>query len=135
MWGNEYNSLLDAIDTIYWWTRHIGRFGGQLKEKYGSVRFYAFFSDGTLYSLVKPGYYYYHWPKWVRWIDYNIIRTVAIYIGLLYIIHKWQRFIYRVAYKRAVDRNPHLRNEILVHADWWDLVEGIHGFKHSDYWE
>jgi hypothetical protein len=130
----DWAGLNDAIDIIYWWTRHIGRFGGQLKEKWGCVRFYVFFSDGTLYSIVKPGYYFYRWPRWVRRIDYNIVQKISRYTGVLYLLLKWQQFIYYVAYKRAVDKHPHLRDEILVDADFHELLEGIHGFKHSDHW-
>lgn len=130
----DWKGLDDAIDIIVWWSNKIGRFGGQSKEKFGGVRFYCWFSDGTLYGLIKPGYYYYNWPKWFNWIDYEIIARVVRYTGLLWLIHKWQHFIYRAAYKRAVDKHPSLRDEILVDADHHEYLEGIHGFKHSDYW-
>lgn len=136
-WSEEnfdWKSLNKAIDIIYFWTRHFGRFGGQLKEKFGCIRFYVFFSDGTLYSLCKPGYYYYRWPRWFMKIDHKVIRPIVRGSGLLWLIHKWQAFIYKLAYKRAVDKYPHLRDEILCYADAHELLEGIHGFKHSDYW-
>ena len=136
-WGDkdfDWKGLDGAIRIIYFWTHNFGRLGGQLKEKFGGVRFYVFFSDGTIHSLVKVGHYYYRWSKWVRWVDYNIIANIMKYGGLLYLLHKWQRFIYRFAYKRAVARYPHLRDEILVDADLQELVEGINGYKSSEHW-
>jgi hypothetical protein len=130
----DWKGLDDAINIIYWWTRHIGRFGGQLKEKFGRIRFYVFFSDGTIYSIVKPGYYFYRWPKWIQSLDYFFVRRFVKAIGLLRLIHAWQFMIYRYAYKRAVDKHLELKVEILADADGWELLEGIHGFRHYDHW-
>ena len=127
IWGDkdfDWEALDGAIDTIYWWTCHIGRFGGQLKEKFGGLRFYAFFSDGTLYSLCKPGYYYCHWPKWWWRFDLAVISRFTRYSGLLWLIRRWQHFIYNLAYQRAIKKYPHIREEILMDADYLELIKG-----------
>jgi len=133
IWGDkdfDWQALDNAIHLIWWWSTKVGRFGGQIKEKWGCLRFYVFFSDGTLHSLCKPGYYYSQWPKWFYWgIDWPIIRRVIKYSGLLWLIHRWQHFIYNFAYQRAVKRFPHIREEILIDADLLELIKGTEDIR------
>jgi len=127
-WGDkdfDWEALNKAIDLIYWWSRYFGRFGGQIKEKWGCLRFYAFFSDGTLYSICKPGYYWVSWPKWLYRLDTMIFKWVIVNSGLIRLIHKWQYFIYRLAYEIAVKKYPHIRKEILQDADYKELLKNI----------
>lgn len=37
----------------------------------------------------------------------------------------WQRFIYRLAYRIAIRKWPHLRQEILNGADWDETLKGL----------
>jgi len=41
------------------------------------------------------------------------------------IIDVWQRFIYRLAYKRALKKYPFIREEILCAADFSELLEDL----------
>ena len=126
-WGDDsfdWNALNKAIEIIWWWSTKIGRFGGQIKEKYGTLRFYAFFSDGTLYSVCKPGYYYYRWPHQVHKFDLYVIRRITNFLGIRWLITRWQYFIYNLAYQRAIKKYPHIREEILQNADYLELIKG-----------
>lgn len=47
-----------------------------------------------------------------------------------------QKSVYRYFYKKAVQKWPHLYDEIVCTADWGELFEGyLPGYKHSDYWK
>jgi hypothetical protein len=130
----DWNALYDAERIVHFWAWRIGRVGGQLKEKFGTLRYYCQFSDGTLQSLMYPGYARIVHP-WFYWnIDVPIVQRIAKYTGLLYLIHKYQAFFYRLAYKKAVAKYPHIRDEILVDAGAQELVEGIAGYRHEDHW-
>lgn len=37
----------------------------------------------------------------------------------------WQRFIYRLAYRLAIKKWPHLRKNVLAGADWDEYLEGL----------
>lgn len=100
-----------------------GRLGGQAKEKYNTVRFYAIFGWLSLHTLVYPGYVYIKFPKWLRWLDDNLITQLLNPFERLFI--KWQEFVYRKAYKRAIDKYPHIRYNIINSADRSDLLEGL----------
>jgi hypothetical protein len=40
-------------------------------------------------------------------------------------VNFWQRFIYRLAYKLAIRKRPHLREELLNGADWDEYLEDL----------
>jgi len=40
-------------------------------------------------------------------------------------INKWQELVYRRAYKNAIEKWPHLKEEILKGADWDEFLQGL----------
>lgn len=138
-WGDEsfdWNGLSDAVEYIGVWLRKWPRIQVmQMKEKFGTVRVYCSFGFDCFHSIIWPGYYWIHkwWPyKFDLWLSHqtpilNWINKVIIPI---------QRKVYAWRYKKAVQKWPHLYNEIVAAADHGKLFEGIvPGYKHSDYWE
>lgn len=105
----------------------------QYKEKYGTARVYcAGLGIRQLHDLFYPGYYSSQFPDWLWKLDIYYGKYIVGWMNIFMIpFHKW---LYRKVYQTAVDRYPHLKEEILVMADYQELVEGIHGYRHDDYW-
>lgn len=100
------------------------RLGGQAKEKYGTVRFYASFGYLSLHTLFYPGYAFSQFPKWLWKLDCDLgFLLMNSFLNELFI--KWQAIIYRKAYKNALKKWSHLREEILCGADHKELLEGL----------
>lgn len=93
------------------------------KEKYGTVRVYLSFGLWGFHSLLKPGYVYNQWPKWLWNIDCEVGTKILSPFNLLVI--PYQKFIYRIAYKRAIKKYPFIRKEILGGADYRELLKGL----------
>lgn len=127
-WGDQgvdWNGINDAAEYIGEFCKRWGRIGGQYKEKYGTVRFYAQFCHSIL-SLTHPGYAHYGpYPKWLCTFDIYYGRALLKYTGLAWFFSKWQPFIYNLAYQRALKKWPHLRAEILDCADHIELIKGV----------
>lgn len=118
-WGDEsfdWKGLGKSEGIIRFWGKQVGRIGGDLKEKYGTIRWYT--NPGgveRLYELTHPGYYGYFWgaedkPVW------NVIDNMSyVYIRFLNpLIKVYKRFFYAYAYHRAVKAFPELYQEILA---------------------
>lgn len=130
----DWKGLSEAIDYIQKWFR-FWRIGVmQAKEKFGTARIYLLGGLGVIqfHGLIYPGYCFSQFPKWLWKLDCLCGRWIFRWLNYLIIpFHVW---LYRHIYENAVDRWPHLRDEILVDADIQELIEGIHGYKHSDHW-
>lgn len=130
--GVDWLGIDDAGVYIGHWLRKWLRMDVRdVKEKFGTVRVYCSFGWNGVYSIYHPGYCWY--PNW--WpikLDqklrplFDILNTVVVPI---------QQAAYAWRYKKAVQKWPHLYNEIVSCADWGELFEGtVPGYVHSDYW-
>lgn len=124
-WGDkdvDWKGIDDAAYYIADYCRRWGRLGGQYKEKYGTVRFYARFGDLSLHGLIYPGYVYYQFPKWLVRVDLAIRTPLHFCLGHLF---TWiQHRVYSRAYRNALKLWPHLQAEILCNADYPELIAG-----------
>lgn len=128
-WGDEnvdWEGINNAAQFIHDFCVRWGRLGGDYKEKYGTVRFYAKFGCYSLFSITHPGYvsYYSTWP-WFAKFDLRYGNKFVYYTGIQLFFNTIQPLVYRQAYKRAVKKWPHLRTEILCAADYSELLKGI----------
>lgn len=115
--------VLDSIATeLSDYCAKWGRFGGQAKEKYGTVRFYAYF-DFSLHSLVYPRYSRSRVSKWLWNLDISLITPLFRPLSNYWL--KYQQKVYRDAYKRVLEKYPDYREEILGSADYKTLLEGL----------
>lgn len=93
------------------------------KEKFGTVRVYCSLGWCQIHSITHPRYLYSQYPGWLWKLDvyhgYKITRLVNWFIVPY---HKW---LYRRAYRLAVEKWPHLTAEILNGADYHELLKGL----------
>ena len=118
----DWGSLYKAVNYVSGFCKRWGRLGGQSKEKYGTLRFYADFGFLCLHGLVYPGYVYCQFPKWLWKMDIRYIGPFLKKIGLNRLFVKWQSFIYRKAYINACKKWPHIQAEILQNMDYPKLL-------------
>jgi hypothetical protein len=121
----DWAGIDDAATYIGEFCKRYGRIGGQYKEKYGTVRFYASFCSNLLH-LTHPGYCHYGpYSNWLANMDIRYGNTFLKWTGILFFMSKWQPFIYNMAYQRAIRKWPHLRTEILSDADYIEMIKGV----------
>ena len=135
-WGDPWfekngADLSDAITYIRKYCRRFGRFGGDAKEKYGTVRFYCRFHY-MIHDLIWPGYYFCQYPLHFLWSWDVLIYSRNFFQPFRQLLQKWQHFIYRRAYKNAATRWPHLKTEIYVMADYDELLKN--DFPFEEHW-
>lgn len=136
-WPDErFNEVDDAGYYIGRWLRTWVRLPvTQIKEKFGTVRVYCGFGWSTLYSIWRPSHCWVspYWPyKLDLWLSYD----TPFLKWLNFIVVPIQQRAYAWRYKKAVQKWPHLYNEIVSCADHGELFEGVvPGYKHSDFWQ
>lgn len=127
LWGGDFQYFSDVEDAAYEIGQFCTRWGrisvGQSKEKYGSARVYCHFGWYQLHCITHPGYAYSQYPHWLWKLDCTLGGRIVR--PFWFIVNPWQKFIYRLAYKRAIKKYPHIRDEILAGADWPDRLEGL----------
>jgi len=138
-WGDVDSQGRDICERVAISAEYVGEFISkwgrfscvQSKEKFGTARVYCYPGWDSLYSLIWPRrMWIYKW--WPYGMDLSIFRILSPIIT--FISWPYRKWIYRLAYKRAVYKDPDLMVEIMFTADFDELLEGIHGYKHSDYW-
>ena len=134
-WGEEdfdWEGLSNAADMISNYCRRWGRLGCNTKEKWGQLRAdMSRLGYVQLHDIIFPGYAFSHFPKWLWQLDCRFIAPV---------LHKcwkpiawWQKKVYNRAYQKALKKYPHLREEILVDAEWPEYIAGAMEI-HNKYW-
>lgn len=124
-WGDEWfeENEVEFDKVVSWFSinaRRWGRLGGQIKEKFGTLRFYVTFHY-QFHDLVHPGYVYSRWPKWLWVLDLKITGSY-FYTPIRTLIHRYQTFVYKLLYKLAVKKWPHFKDEILCYADYPEFL-------------
>jgi len=130
-WGDGFqyfNEVEDAAYEIGEFCKTWGRiFITQTKEKFGTARVYCYFAYPSLHGLIWPGYYCKrpNYPQWLWSADIYYLSKIFAVISRLIGFNKYQTFIYRLAYKRALAKYPMIRNEILAGADHGELLKDL----------
>lgn len=96
------------------------------KEKFGTVRIYCSMGWSSIHDITHPGYVYTQYPRGGILFYLNYARWMWRVMWLLNLavvpFHCW---LYRRLYRLAVQRWPHLRQEILCAADYHELLKGL----------
>lgn len=96
------------------------------KEKYGTVRVYVDFGWYSIHSITHPRHAFIRYRRdSILWKlnysrSFNRVFQLVNYIVVPY--HKW---LYRYMYRKAIEKWPHLRAEILEGADDFELLKGL----------
>ena len=122
----EYTEV--ACDAAAWFIhQYLVKYGRisvrQSKEKFGTVRVYCSLGYWGFYNLLNPSHIYVRWPKWLYALDLKYGRPIMQVLNKL--IVPYHKFIYRRAYKKAIELYPNIRKNILCTADFPDLLVGL----------
>ena len=120
MWGNEdfdWKALDEAAEYLSKNVRRWARLGIWTKEKYGKLcvsTTCAYFTEyDFLHHWVKPGHAWYRWPKWFRvWVDWPFGKAMK-WMGVVYMLQKWQHLVLKFFWKRTAKKWTHVAEEIL----------------------
>ncbi len=127
-WGDGFPYFADVENVaseIGQFLRKWGRISvTQTKEKYGTARVYCHFGWYQLHSITHPGYVYSRFPDWLWRLDCRVLSRLIAPLSR-HIVVPFHTWLYRLAYKRALKKYPHIREEILDGADWSELLEGL----------
>jgi hypothetical protein len=132
-WGDGWPYFGDVGDAAYEVGKFCRRWGRisvtQTKEKYGTARVYCRFGCEDLHGLFYPGYCFVQLPRWLsklvgKKVAYWIM-TFPILQPFGNIICRYQHKVYRRAYKLAIRKFPHIREEILDCADFGEYLVGL----------
>lgn len=114
-------------DAAYWLGKNLRRWGRisvtDTKEKYGTARVHVSWGWDQIHSITHPGFHYRQYPLWLWRFD-------CMYLSRCLPLVNWavvplQQKLYRFLYKRALKKWPHLAGEILMGADWTELLLGL----------
>lgn len=128
-WGDEdfsdelFNQVEDAAQYIGENLRKWFRVGVmQYKEKFGTVRVYCHLGFSCFHSIIYPGYCWIH-----KWWPYSLDLKISEYLMPLLnrIVIPIQISGYRYFYKRAIQKWPHLREEIICCADYDEYLREL----------
>jgi len=127
IWGDEdvdWGGIDDAASYIGQGLRKWGRVDvKQFKEKYGTVRVYCRLGVGMFHQLIWPGYCSNQYPyKWLWLAD---LKLMWLWRLLNHAVVPYHKYLYRKYYANAVQKWPHLREEILCCADFDELLKGL----------
>lgn len=121
--AKRFHQVAHAADDIGRDCARYGRiFVAQTKEKFGTARVYVTFGFIGFHALIWPTLHWYQnwWPCQLDfWLTHKLERPIG------YLLNKWQPFIYRWAYKRALKKYPKIKPEIIGGADRQDLLRGL----------
>jgi|ERR1019366_6409643 hypothetical protein len=133
--GVDWAGIEDAGAYIGYWLRKWVRMDvRQVKEKYGTVRVYCAFGFCQIYSMFYPGYCWIK-PWWPHRLDLWISSKTPLVKWINCLVTPIQQWAYVWRYKKATQKWPHLRDEIISCADYGELFVGhIQGCENSSYW-
>lgn len=124
--GNEFSKAIDwCMDNWERW----GRIGSHGKEKYGTFRHHPYFYTGwwPIHELLRPGYVAYRGPRWLCRLETEIIQPLVKYSGLVWVIRKYQHYVYNAVVQRALKKWPKFFDELIEDSEFELLKPGIWG--------
>ena len=124
MWGDtdfDWEALNNAINYVVSFCRRWARIPLHGKEKWGVMRLESIYYGFSIVWLIWPGYMFCpkRCPKWLFMLDQDLAHRWPVY---RFLINWWfipyQKWILKLAYKRAVKKWPHIEAEIMEEYDW-----------------
>jgi len=123
--GVDWKGINDAAEWIGSFLVRWGRVSvSDTKEKWGTARVYCRFGWTQLHDLTHPRYAYLQYPKWLIRLDFAVFMPIISRSIGRWIV-PYHKFLYRLAYKKAIKKWPHLKLEILNGADYPELLDSL----------
>lgn len=128
-WGEDdfdWEGLNEAINYIDYVLVNYGRINvRQSKEKFGTARIYCSLGWDCFLNITHPRYVHYRpYPNWLKTFDIFYLSRIIPYLN--WFVVPYQKWIYKLAYKNAVKKHPHLKAEICCYADYRELLKGLY---------
>lgn len=126
IWGEQGVDWEGIENAAYYIGDFLAKWGrinvSQTKEKFGTARVYCHFGWSCFHTIIWPRHMWIH-----KWWPYRADLHISKYLMPIFnwIAGRWQVKIYRMAYKRALKKWPHLREEILCCADGHELLKDL----------
>lgn len=122
----DWAGIGEASHWIPYNLRRWGRISATGKEKYGRVDINSQLGWYQIHSITHPGYHHSCYPNWLWRLDCSYGSYVSAPLSRL--LRWYQKMVYRAVYRRALNKWPHLRMEILTGASQHDLLHkfGVH---------
>ena len=95
----------------------------QWKEKFGGVRVYCSLGFVDWQQITHPGHAFIRWPSWLYWGLFEHLHWLQWLVNLL--VLPYHRWLYARIYRLAVEKWPHLREEILEPADHEEFLQPL----------
>lgn len=126
-WGDngvDFKGIANAAD---WIGQQLVRWGRvnvtTTKEKFGTARVYCSFGWYQFHSITHPRHAYSQYPRWLWHLDCDYGNKICWLLNLLVVpYHRW---LYRLVYRFALKKWPHLKREIIYGADKQELLKGL----------
>lgn len=126
-WGDGFKYFSDVDEAAFEIGQFLRRYARmsvtQTKEKYGTARVYCHFGWSQMFSITHPGYVWSRYPQWLWKFDVYYISKIIQPLNL--VVVPFHRFMYTLAYRLAIKKYPHIREEILGGADYPELLEKL----------
>lgn len=135
-WGEEdfdWAGLCEAGNFIHDYCMKRARLCVHWKEKYGTLRYEylgsCLYGEWPVHKIFYPGHLFYRWPKRLMPIDRAIGKSLE-FLKIAPLVRGYQIRTLRKALFKAVEKYPHLEDEILS-----DAPEEVVGKEiHNRYW-
>jgi len=147
-WGDDFDfaAVSYAARDIARFCKRWGRIGVRdYKEKYGTARVYCGFGYTSFHGLIWPGHMFCRFPFGVSrlgwklngtWIGKKLghilwvadLRLSEVLLRNKFVeplLIKYQIWIYKKAYERALKKYPHIVREILCGADYPEFLKHL----------
>lgn len=119
MTDEERKAMIDCLSIFNKWAKR-GRIMGQIKDKYGTTRWYAYLgTEITLNTIFYPRYMYNQMPKLTHWFDYKIFQPVVNFL-FHQLFTEWQIYCYQQAYKECFEKYPQHNFHCIDHRELVD---------------
>lgn len=119
----DWKGINDAAEYIGTNLVKYGRMDATHKEKWGTVRVYVSMGWFQIHSITHPQSHYSQYPKWLWELDCSHGDKITRVLNIVAI--PYHKFLYRLFYKRAIQKWPHLTKEIIYGADHMSLLSDL----------
>lgn len=121
---HRYYSKINGVISLFYKYAKRGLISGDMKEKYGTIRWYAEIRPiRRLHDITKRGHYYYRYgaddKPFMNFLDNLSMSYLRPFTRLIY---QYQKFMYGYAYRQAIRKFPTITEEILASCEHRDLL-------------